>query len=173
MSGSPKLQAPATPTPSGVASSTLRSCTVCLYHLPLVEDKVKDVVAPKPKALKDERTMLRWKVATCCVVPKSARRLRASSSQRRYSNAVMGKEAGKKKRATAAAPSVAAPSVARPSIARPSVARKVIVRNIDDPRQALLHYTKTLIELGKAKTKALKAATAAFHAATNAALDAY
>ncbi|OBT88262.1 hypothetical protein VE02_02810 [Pseudogymnoascus sp. 03VT05] len=61
MSGSPKSQAPATPTPSGV------------------EDEAEDPDVPESKALKDERTVLRWKVATRCEVPKSAGRLCAGS----------------------------------------------------------------------------------------------
>ncbi|OBT85484.1 hypothetical protein VE02_07364 [Pseudogymnoascus sp. 03VT05] len=70
-------------------------------------------------------------------------------AQRAYSSAVISKvAAAKKKRASAAIP-----SVTTPSIAGPSVAYKVV--------------------LGKAKTKALKAAATAFYTATNAALDAY
>ncbi|OBT81082.1 hypothetical protein VE02_10388 [Pseudogymnoascus sp. 03VT05] len=80
MSSSPKSQAPSTPTPSSVASSVLRSRTVCLYRSPLVEDEVKDAVALEPEAPKDKHTMLRWKLANCYEVPKSTRRLRASSS---------------------------------------------------------------------------------------------
>ncbi|OBT82758.1 hypothetical protein VE02_09922 [Pseudogymnoascus sp. 03VT05] len=181
-----KALAPATPTPSSVASSTLLSRTVRLYRSPLVEDEAKDVVVPKPETPKDNRTVLGWKVAARYRVPKSAGRLCASprvccvkcahtyfnflgSCPCAYSSAVTGKVAAtKKKRASAATPSVAAPS-----ITRPSVACKVVVRNIDDPRQALLHHAETLAELGKAKTKALKAAATAFYAATNAALDAY
>ncbi|OBT81124.1 hypothetical protein VE02_10368 [Pseudogymnoascus sp. 03VT05] len=163
--------------PKSVASSALLSRTVRLYRSPSVEDEAKDVVVPKPETPKDDRTVLGWKVAARCGVPKSAGRLRASpcvccvkcahtyfnflgSCPRAYSSAVIGKvAAAKKKRASAATPSVAAPSVAGPS-----VAHKVV---------ALLHHAETLAELGKAKTKALKAAAAAFHAATNAALDAY
>ncbi|ELR10551.1 hypothetical protein GMDG_04825 [Pseudogymnoascus destructans 20631-21] len=48
-----------------------------------------------------------------------------------------------------------------------------VVRNLNDPRQALLHHAETLAELDQANTKALKAAAATFHAATDAALDAY
>jgi hypothetical protein len=68
--------------PSSVASPTLCSCTVCLYYLPKVKDKAKEPkgsVVPKSKALKDEHTMLRWKVATYYEVPNSMGRLYASS----------------------------------------------------------------------------------------------
>ncbi|KFY87467.1 hypothetical protein V500_06937 [Pseudogymnoascus sp. VKM F-4518 (FW-2643)] len=41
------------------------------------------------------------------------------------------------------------------------------LRDMDDPRQALLHHAETLVELGKAKTKGLKAATQAFHASVD------
>jgi hypothetical protein len=82
MSGSPKSQAPATPVPSSVASPTPRSRTVRPYHSPEVEDEAKEPegsVVPESEALKDERTVLGWKVAACYEVPDSAGRLRASS----------------------------------------------------------------------------------------------
>ncbi|OBT50781.1 hypothetical protein VE04_09538 [Pseudogymnoascus sp. 24MN13] len=257
MSGSPESQAPGTPTPSGAASSVSRSRTVRPYRSPSVEDEVEDAVAPEPEALKDERTVLGWKLANRCEVPESAGRLRAGSraccvkcahtyfnfpsqmcwvpsgmtkcadclrgnhpcvpfvaalealqlaadalldcwaddedagldtdsaattqaiadlreAQRVYSNAVTSREAAKKKkRAAAAAPSVAAPSVAGPSVAAPSVAPKVVVRDMDDPRQALLHHAESLVELDKAKTEGLKAATQAFNASVAQVLDGY
>ncbi|OBT38481.1 hypothetical protein VE00_11194 [Pseudogymnoascus sp. WSF 3629] len=69
MSGSPESQAPATPVPSVVASSTSRSRTVRPYRSPEVEDEAEDPegsVVPESEAPKDERTVLGWKVAARC-----------------------------------------------------------------------------------------------------------
>lgn len=62
---------------------------------------------------------------------------------------------------------------AGPSVAGPSVAPEVVVRNMDDPRQALLHHAESLVELGKAKTEGLKAATQIFNASVVRVLDDY
>lgn len=60
-----------------------------------------------------------------------------------------------------------------PGVAPSAPGRGAVVRNIDDPRQALLHHAETLAALGQAKTKALKDAAAAYLTATDAALDTY
>ncbi|ELR08577.1 hypothetical protein GMDG_03272 [Pseudogymnoascus destructans 20631-21] len=82
MAGSPESEAPVTPVPSGVASSPSRSRTVCPYGSPEVENAAEEPegsIVPEPEALKDERTVLGWKVAARCEVPESAGRLRAGS----------------------------------------------------------------------------------------------
>ncbi|OAF61852.1 hypothetical protein VC83_01665 [Pseudogymnoascus destructans] len=82
MSSSPESQAPATPVPSVVTSSTSRSRTIRPYRSPEVEDEAEDLegsVVPESEAPKDERTVLGWKVAARCEVPDSAGRLHAGS----------------------------------------------------------------------------------------------
>ncbi|OBT70569.1 hypothetical protein VF21_10435 [Pseudogymnoascus sp. 05NY08] len=260
MSSSPESQAPATPTPSGVASAASQARTVRPYRSPEVEDEAEDPDVPESEAPKDERTVLGWKVATRCEVPESAGRLRAGSrlccvkcahtyynfpgqmcwvpsgmvkcadclrgnhacvpaaaqfgaeleplqlaadallncwaddedanlaadsdatvqaisalhaAQRVYSYATKAKEATTPKKKGAAkvakGKGVAGPAEVEEA-AGPS---GVVSRNVDDPRQALLHHVESLAELGKAKAEGLKAATQAFHASINEALDVY
>ncbi|KFY65881.1 hypothetical protein V496_02278 [Pseudogymnoascus sp. VKM F-4515 (FW-2607)] len=86
-----------------------------------------------------------------------------------------------KGRAVAPEPSAGPTIVAL--LARPALARAVqapvpmaggpVLRNINDPREALLHYAEVLVDLEKAKTDGLKAASLAFHTAVAIALDAY
>ncbi|KFZ17223.1 hypothetical protein V502_04682 [Pseudogymnoascus sp. VKM F-4520 (FW-2644)] len=81
-------------------------------------------------------------------------------AQRSFSNAVQGKEesAAKAKGATKAATKVSkGKAPAGPS--KDKGPADVVMRDVDDPRQALLHHAETLVELGKAKTEGLKAAT--------------
>ncbi|OBT81117.1 hypothetical protein VE02_10246 [Pseudogymnoascus sp. 03VT05] len=199
MSGSPESQAPGTPTPSGVASSVSRSRTVRLYRSPSVEDEVKDAVAPEPEAPKDERTVpesagrlragshvldsvwhdqmrrLPLGQSPLCSGPSSTAGLTMKMPASTLTPPPRSRLSPTfaKPSACTATPSQKKATAAAPSVAGPSVAPKVVVRSMDDPRQALLYHAETLAELGEAKTKALKAAAAAFHAATDAALDAY
>lgn len=83
-------------------------------------------------------------------------------AQRRYSNAVTGKEPAAKKKKDAAKPAK------DKGVAGPS---KAVARNVDDPRQALLHHAESLVELGKAKTEGLKAAARVFHTSVDKVLD--
>jgi hypothetical protein len=87
------------------------------------------------------------------------------AAQRVYSNATKAKDAPTPKKKKGAAKPAKDKGVARPS--------EVVARNADDPRQALLHHAKSLVELGKAKTEGLKAATQVFHASVDKVLDAY
>ncbi|OAF59754.1 hypothetical protein VC83_04045 [Pseudogymnoascus destructans] len=196
MSGSPESQAPATPVPSGVASPTSRSRTVRPYRSPEVEGEAEELegsVVPESEAPKGERTVLGWKVAARCEVPDSAGRLRAGSrpccvkcahtyynfpGQMCWVPSGMAKCADCLRGNHACVPAAAKPAEDK-GVAGPPKEKEiaglseVVARNADDPRQALLHHAESLVELGKAKTEGLKAATQVFHASVDKVLDAY
>ncbi|KFZ10837.1 hypothetical protein V502_07892 [Pseudogymnoascus sp. VKM F-4520 (FW-2644)] len=93
-------------------------------------------------------------------------------TQRIFTNSSRGKDVnGSKPKGKKAAASAKGKEkgVAGPS--KDQGPSKVIVRDMDDPRQALLHHAETLVELGKAKTEGLKAATQVFHASVDKVLD--
>lgn len=91
-------------------------------------------------------------------------------AQRSFSNAVQGKEDSAAK-AKGAAKASKGKGPAGPSKAKGPA--DVAMRDVDDPRQALLHHVETLVGLGKAKTEGLKAATREFHASVGQVLDTY
>lgn len=100
--------------------------------------------------------MFAQRVLTRLVFPKGARTAASKGKGRAVARAVQ-------------APAVQAPPVRGPV----PVAGGPVLRNINDPREALLHHAEVLVDLEKAKTDGLKAASLAFHTAVATALDAY
>ncbi|OBT38496.1 hypothetical protein VE00_11192 [Pseudogymnoascus sp. WSF 3629] len=265
MSGS--SESTATPTPMGSVTSE-RPRAIRPYRSPSLEDAPEEpeVVGPSSNAQdpqKEQRTVFGWKLATRCVVPELAGRLRAGFrdcclkcshtyynypdqmcwtpsglgkcgdclqgnhrclpidaqfhpklealqltadavldsraddedagldedspttlnfladllvAQRELTTAVKGKElatpktkgASRTKGKGAVAPS----SVVDPAIPLAEMGGP-IVRDVGDPRQALLHHVEALAELDRVRTKGLKDAAKVFHASVEEVLGAY
>ncbi|ELR10619.1 hypothetical protein GMDG_04888 [Pseudogymnoascus destructans 20631-21] len=220
MSGSPELQAPATPTPSGGASATSQARTVRPYRSPEVEveDEAEEPDIPESEAPKDECTVLGWKVAARCVIPESTGRLRAGSrlccvecahtyynfpGQMCWVPSGMAKCADCLRSNHACIPAaaqfgvelealqlaaddllncwaddedanLAADSDATVQAIGTLLAVQRIYSNATKAKETTTPKKKgSLVELGKAKTEGLKAATQVFHASVNKVLDAY
>ncbi|OBT71600.1 hypothetical protein VF21_09535 [Pseudogymnoascus sp. 05NY08] len=187
MSRSPELELPVTPSPFGAASvaSTSRPRTVRPYQSPSVKDAPEEDEVAAQLAAKEMRTALGWKVSARYPVPESASPLRAGS-----------RNCCVKSWISAATVSKATTSTFQSLL---SLRDAGLAGDSKDTCEALATLLSTQREFTTAlkgkeprtpkskdkkaatpvtrglitKTKALRAAAAAFYAATNAALDAY